>query len=454
MMKITYQQPPRVFRMLASLACLALLVTLAASDSLAAAAGPQRTSATAANSKRKVPKPKPFPQCYQSATKAFNFGFYSLATLDYTNAPPTTSPYTPIPVCRFTTANPGDKPFNRIDESGSYGKTNARVGVYGLNAAAMDQAHQAWPMYDSIGKVAVWIVAVPQKFERTEWQYWSADWGGPGSTTGRMLATRYMTNDTAPFKVQGRACVTSRTLVNDYYAVQAPNLQSSLGGFDKTDVGRPSAWGFIAKNALDFSDLDSTDSAKLALARSRDGVLVSCGKAHPLARHSRSVTFKLSIGTFLIPRHHFLGGTSWQRCNPDDPGAVVSEEGQCGTYGQYWAIPGSGLRVIASSTTGVSGGGLPLGLVPERVRFKAIRFLSYCDQNVPRTEVFSESVLVRGKAADGSEQMAAWVRGGHAFWVFGKYFVGGATKYIYGWTPEMCERLPELQQLMRSVTTR
>lgn len=396
--------------------------------------------------KKSKPRVSPYAGCYQHATRPYNFGFLLPPPLDYSAGVPTTSPYTNVPACRVTTAVRGDRPSNRIDESKSFGRTNARVAVYRLRPAAIDASRNAWPMYDSRGKVALWVAAVPQKFDRTEWQFWSRDWGGPGSPTGRLLATRFMTNDTAPMRVQGRACMTSARLSQSHYAVQFPSLKSTFPGFESSIYGRPSAWGFLAASELDFSDVDPSALASLARARAYDDVLVSCGKQHRLTRHSRSAPFQLSKSPFAIADHHYLGGTSWKRCNPDLPGGGVdSDDGQCGTYGQYWAIPGSGVKVVASSTTGVAGGGLPLALVPDHLRFRAIRIVGYCDRNAPRVETVSDTVPVRGTAADGSKPVAFWNRGGHAVWVFGKFWTGGGARYIYGWTPEPCSKLADLR---------
>lgn len=401
--------------------------------------------------KRKAkPRVNPYAGCFQHTFRAYNFGFLLPAPLDYTAGTPATSPYTPVPTCRVTTGNPGDSPPNRIDESASFGRTNARVSVYRLRPEAIDPGRDAWPMYDSLGKVTLWVQAVAQKHDRTEWRFWSKDWGGAGSATGHLLATRYMTNDTPPIRVQGRACMTSNRLSQSHYAVQFPSLRSALPEFAAGAYGRPSAWGFLAASELDFSDVDAGGLSHLARARAFDDVLVSCGRIHKLARHSRSARFSLSKSPFGIADHHYLGGSSWKRCNPDLPGGGSdSDEGQCGTYGQYWAVPGSGVKVVASSTTGVAGGGLPLALVPDHLRFRAIRYIGYCDRNVPRVETLADAMAVRGTASDGSKPAAFWNRGGHAVWVFGKWWTGGSTRYVYGWTPEPCSRLPELKSMLR-----
>ena len=406
--------------------------------------------AAAKSTQKAKPRVNPYAGCHQHATRPYNFGFLLPAPLDYSLGAPAGSPYTAVPTCRVTTSNPGDRPASRIDESTSFSRTNARVPVYRLRPEAIDPVRGAWPMYDSLGKVALWVAAVPQRFERTEWQFWSREWGGPAVGGGRLLATRYMTNDTAPMRVQGRACMTSLVLSRSHYAVQFPSLKSTFPGFESGVYGRPSAWGFLAVSELDFSDVDPSYISGLARARAFDDVLVSCGRLHRLARHSRSVPFTLSKSPFAIADHHYLGGSSWKRCNPDQPrGGSDSDDGQCGTYGQYWAVPGSGLKVVASSTTGVSGGGLPLALLSGNLRFRAIRYVGYCDRNVPRVETLSDTVAVTGTAADGSRPVAFWNRGGHAVWVFGKFWTGGATRYVYGWTPEPCSRLAQLRAAMR-----
>ncbi len=455
--------------------------------------------------KRKQPRIDPFAGCYRHANRPYNFGFYGVAPLDYLYGPPATSPYTPVPSCRVTTAARGDKPANRIDASQPFTYTNARVAVLRLRPEARDQQHDAWALHDSLGKVAAWIREVPQPRNRTLWEVWSREWGGPSLGGGTLLATRNMSPDVAPFKVQGRACTTSRTLVNTHYAIQFPNLRTTLPGLESSDIGRPSAWGFIDAAALDFSDALPSELAKLARARAHDKILTSCGRLHPLAGGTlRSAAFRLSTTPFAIPKHHFLGGTSWKRCNPDDPAGEIGEDGQCGTYGQYWAVPGTSLRVVASSTTGVAGGGLPLALLPHYLRFRAIRYVNYCDRNVPRVQTVADtfrdafknryrrhaaanlrhpalakrrnsaaipsfhdhrltrfslawhsirflkaSLTVRGRVWDGTTRLAAWNRGGNAFWIFGKWWIGGKARYVYGWTPEPCERLSELRQALR-----
>jgi hypothetical protein len=411
---------------------------------------------TQAAAKRKAKqRPDPFAGCYPHADRPYNFGFYSTAPLDYALGPPPSSPYTPVPSCRVVSRAAGDVPANRIDDSRLFRFTNARVGVLRLRPELRDPVHDAWPLYDSLGKVTAWIRAVPQRYDRTLWEIWSKDWGGPATGGGTLLATRNMSPGVAPFKVQGRACMTSRTLVQTHYAIQFPNLRSALPGLETSDIGRPSAWGFVDAAALDFSEVTSGELSKLARARAYDDVLTSCGRRHPLtSKKARSAPFKLSVTPFAIPRHHFLGGTSWKRCNPDDPAGQIGEDGQCGTFGQYWAVPGTGLRVVASSTTGVAGGGLPLALIPHYLRFRAIRHVNYCDRNVPRVQTVSDTFAVRGRVWDGSTQVAAWNRGANAFWVYGKFWVGGAARYVYGWAPEPCERLPELRAAFAQLAKR
>jgi hypothetical protein len=419
------------------LAALLTLTTLAPAEASAA-------------KKRKQSRVDYYAGCYRHAGRPYNFGFYSTAPLDYLLGPPASSPYTPVPECRVTTANRGDRPPNRIDDSRPFRYTNARVGVLRLRPEARDQQRDAWAIHDSLGSIAAWIRAVPQRYDRTLWEVWSREWGGPAIGGGVLLATRHMSPDVAPFKVQGRACMTSRTLVNTHYAIQFPNLRSTLPGLESSDIGRPSAWGFIAAAALDFSDALPSDYAKLARARANDAILTSCGRRHPLAGGTRrSAPLRLSTTPFAIPKHHFLGGTSWQRCNPDDPTGEFGEDGQCGTYGQYWAVPGTSLRVVASSTTGVAGGGLPLALLPHYLRFRAIRYVNYCDRNVPRVQAVADTVPVAGRIWDGTTQIAAWNRTGNAIWIFGKWWVGGKTRFVHGWTPEPCERLPELRRALR-----
>lgn len=410
-------------------------------------------------------------------------------------------PYADVPACRETTRQPLDKRKHFTDDGKGYAATNARVRIPRLNNSAIRNG--GWPMRDSTGTIRLSVASRVNNQSLEEPYRWEVFSGDPA--TGALIAARNVRDKTPPFKLVGRACVSPVDAptwpdnrrpsgTDDFLAVQLPSLDSKLAAQPIAEIGRPGLWGIVDRDAIRVGDLPRPARKRLnqAISKGASSGVTGCGSKHPLSDHETKPTVRFELspvpsrefapvlgfpasGTnldvtapaeykstsgrpdrfhpFSFRKHHRLGGSTWQRCDPLAPNE--SRNSACGSYAEDLTPPGAHIRVLTSATTGIGGGGLPMAFVPDNATVSVIRFVNYCDRNVSRGDGLA---VVPGLADDHDSNKGTrrlfdnrsrsdlyWNNGGHAFWVYGRVINPQTPRPIYGWSPEPCSRLPDLR---------